>query len=242
MLELTTNKKCMLYRSRMHNIICLWVRREILIRCIWSSRMGHTDQYNDIHIPVIFTCMKTICYDFEDSFGIPHSMMSVRELLLTRATWRIPIPPAQGEQPSRGTPAVWGKRGPCRGPGHTRQHLCSALDHCSLETHVTLFCWVSSNHSQRLSDPKGKGTTNLLLYLKTDDCTFASRCLAGSRLSNYLPRHSEQFPRAQIQSLKSPVLRFANKKMGIYLRWNLILISQIQLYFPGKTALATMSV
>lgn len=126
MLELTTNKKCMPCRSRMH-IICLWVRREILIRCIWSGRMGHTDQYNDIHIPVIFTCMKPTCYDFEDSFGITHSIMSVKGLLLVCAPGELPIPSAQGEQPCRGTPTVWGKSGPCRGPGQTRQHLCSSL-------------------------------------------------------------------------------------------------------------------
>lgn len=34
-------------------------------------RMGHADQYNDIHISLIFTSMKTICYDFEDGFGVP---------------------------------------------------------------------------------------------------------------------------------------------------------------------------
>lgn len=50
------------YRCRMH-IISLLVRREILIICIWSSRIGHGDQYNNTDI--IFTCMKPICYDFE---------------------------------------------------------------------------------------------------------------------------------------------------------------------------------
>ena len=35
--------------------------------------------------------MKTICYDFEDSFGIPHSLMSVKEPLLARATQGTPF-------------------------------------------------------------------------------------------------------------------------------------------------------
>lgn len=69
---------------RMH-IICLRVQREIFIRCILSSRTGHADQYNDIHVPVVFTCMETICYDFEGSFGIPHSLMSMKEPLLACA-------------------------------------------------------------------------------------------------------------------------------------------------------------
>lgn len=129
MLELTTNKKSMPYRGRMR-IISLLGRREILIICIWSSRIGHGDQYNDIDI--IFTCMKTICYDFEDSVGIPHSPMSVKEPLLACGTRGTPIPPAQEEQPCRGTRAVWGDGGPCWDPGHERQHLCSALDHWKL--------------------------------------------------------------------------------------------------------------
>lgn len=37
--------------------------------------MGYSGQYNDIHIPVVFICMKNICYDFEDLSGISHNLM-----------------------------------------------------------------------------------------------------------------------------------------------------------------------
>lgn len=160
----------------------------------------------------------------------PLSLMSVS------LSWHIP----PGEIPSHLHSGHWGKSGLCQDPGHTRQHLCFALDcHC----HVLLFCQVSWTHSQCLSDLKGtgRGTTNTLLYLKTDYYSFASRWLTDSRLFNYLPGHFKQLPRAEIQSLTSPVLRFANRKMEIYLRWNLFLISLLQMCFPVKAALAAMS-
>lgn len=72
------------YRHRMH-IIYLKVRREIFIKCILSSRTGHADQYNEFYISVVFICMETICCDFEGSFGISHSPMSVKEPFLACA-------------------------------------------------------------------------------------------------------------------------------------------------------------
>lgn len=57
-------------RSRMH-IISLQVRTEILIRCMQNSRMGRAD-HRDIHIPVILTFMKTLCYNLEGSFSTYH--------------------------------------------------------------------------------------------------------------------------------------------------------------------------
>lgn len=89
------------YRHRMH-IICLRVRREIFVRYILSSRTGHADQYNDIYISVVFTCMETICYDFEGSFGISHSLMSVKEPLLAVPSQES----AQEEQTCRETHTV----------------------------------------------------------------------------------------------------------------------------------------
>lgn len=126
------------YRHRMH-IICLRVRREIFIRCILSSWTGHADHYNNIHISIAFTCMETICHDFEGSFGIPHegegaspSMCHLRNLC-RRSRFAEGLTQFEGKLAPDGILATWVNT--------------SALLWSTMSWKLRCFCWVSWNHS-----------------------------------------------------------------------------------------------
>lgn len=148
-------------RSRMH-IICLQVRTEILIRCTQNSRMGHAD-HRDIHIPVILTFMKTLCYNLEGSFSTYH----VAWWVWRRISWcmpppKTPIPPApRSSSLAKGLVACAGD------PGHRRWCICSSLDYHFQETPISIFYWVSWNHSV-LNRPYSveKDTTNYATIFK----------------------------------------------------------------------------
>lgn len=219
------------YRHRMH-IFCLRVRREIFIRCILSSRTGHADQSSDVYISVAFTCMETICYDFEGSFGISHSLMSVKEPHLVCAIWGI----CTGEADCRGICTVWGKASLWWDPGYMNKHFCSSLDQHVLESQIFLPGFLKS----LLSDLKGtEKRTQTLLYLKLSDYSFASRWLTDSTLSicQGILNSSPQLKYSHWQVLSSGLLT----KTWEFIWGEIFLISQIQMYFPVKGALSAVS-
>lgn len=137
------------YRHRAH-IICLTVSGEIFIRWILSRRTGHADLYSDIHISVAFTCMETIFYGFEGSFGIFHGLVSVKKPLLacgirgvcrrSRVTER--LAQFEGSLAHDGLLGTWIN--------------ISALLWITMSWKLRFFCWVSWNHSDLTLKEQGR--------------------------------------------------------------------------------------